>query len=92
MLNGIDIGIDEVFPFYIFDEMITNKQNIRTLDAWLPSDEKDYSKVYNLGIKENVTIYENLKFYIVHKKGGGAGMGAYPPVITIFILHNFKEN
>ena len=25
MLNSIDIGIDETFPFYIFDEMLTKK-------------------------------------------------------------------
>jgi len=71
----------------IIQSMIDNKENTKTFDPWVSSEEAAYNTIKNKSKK----TYKGFKAIVETTSGGGCGMGAYPPEATIYLLHNFKE-
>ncbi len=74
----------------VFKNMIDNKQNIKTYDAWGGQGESThYGKLMALLQKGADVFVFDKHFYLLYSKGGGAGMGAYPAKIIVFMLNKF---
>jgi len=72
----------------VFKMMLETKRNWIRLDPWVPADAEAYAKIRTVSGKK---IYEGYEFVVKHQKGGGAGMGEYPPTADIMILHTFED-
>ena len=70
----------------IFDEMITNKVSVMTIDPWVPGNGDKFNALQKTA---GAVEHKGLSFFISQKSGGGAGMGEFPPVTTVTILHTF---
>ena len=81
-----NIGKEDVFEY-----MIKNEMNRITIDDWGGGSSKIFSISAMLPRFTGITkeIYKTYEFLISYKSGGGAGMGAYPATIKIYILHRF---
>jgi len=70
----------------IFDELIANGKNMVIFDAWSPIGSARRCSMLK-EVKDEV--YRGIHFHIEFRKGGGAGMGAYPDTVRVYLLHNF---
>lgn len=74
----------------VFEHMLNNKMNTLSLDTW-GSDCNAKMFETMLSHTGEHHIYKNLDFFVRYRPEGGAGMGAYPANITIYILHTFDK-
>ena len=75
-------------PNQIFRAILSERQSRVTFDSWMPGQLEEFNTLRNVS---GDNFFKDYNFYVVYNQGGGAGMGAYPPTITVYVLTTFKE-
>ena len=71
----------------VFEDMIKGGVNYLNLDPWVGNYQQVlFEKLIGItGFHE----YNGYKFFVKYTKGGGQGMGEYPPIKEVMMLHKF---